>query len=106
MPRWWARYASGPAKPMTKSRSGAAQARKPAAMRRGSERGGESLGALARASSAPESACVSVSTRSCRPVAQPGLGVPHFGKIAHREAAVRGDHIDELVGLLSIGLAV
>jgi hypothetical protein len=46
---------------MTKSRSGAAAAKKPAAMRRGSERGGASFGAVARARSAPESAWVSVS---------------------------------------------
>jgi len=54
-------------KPMTKSRSGAAQAKKPAAMRRGSARGGASLGAVARASSAPESAWVSVSRRGMLP---------------------------------------
>ena len=52
---------TGPPKPATKSRSGAAQAKNPAAMRRGIERGGASLGAVARASSAPDSACVSVS---------------------------------------------
>jgi hypothetical protein len=46
---------------MTKSRSGAAQARKPAAMRRASAPGGASRGAVARASNAPERACVSVS---------------------------------------------
>jgi hypothetical protein len=48
---------------MTKSRSGAAQAKNPAAMRRSSERGGASFGAVARASSAPASAWVSVSRR-------------------------------------------
>jgi hypothetical protein len=46
---------------VTKSRSGAAQAKKPAAMRRGMERGAAPFGSVARASSAPESACVSVS---------------------------------------------
>ena len=46
---------------MTKSRSGAAQAKKPAATRRGIERGGTSLGAVARATNAPESAWVKVS---------------------------------------------
>jgi hypothetical protein len=45
-----------PNQPVTKSRSGAAQARNPAAMRRGSERGGAFLDCVARASSAPESA--------------------------------------------------
>jgi hypothetical protein len=60
-PRWVSRYSTGPTKPMTKSRSGAAQAKKPAAMRRGSARGGESFGAVARASNAPDSACVRVS---------------------------------------------
>jgi len=50
-------------KPMTKSRSGAAHAKKPAAMRLGSEPGGASFDAVARASSAPESAWVSVSRR-------------------------------------------
>ena len=44
------------------SRSGAAQAKKAAAMRRGSERGARPFGAVARASSAPERAWVSVSS--------------------------------------------
>jgi hypothetical protein len=61
-PRWFSRYAAGPNQAVTKSRSGAAQAKKPAAMRRGSERGGASFAAVALASSAPESACVSVSS--------------------------------------------
>jgi hypothetical protein len=51
----------GPMKPMMKSRSGAAAAKKPAATRRGVERGGASLRAVARPRSAPESAWVSVS---------------------------------------------
>jgi hypothetical protein len=46
---------------MRKSRSGAAQARKPAATRRDRERGAASFGAVARARSAPERAWVSVS---------------------------------------------
>jgi hypothetical protein len=46
---------------MTKSRSGDAQAKKPAATRRGVERGGASVGAVARASSAPDRAWVRVS---------------------------------------------
>jgi hypothetical protein len=50
-----------PDEPMTKSRSGAAQAKKPAATRRGVERGGASVRAVARAISAPESAWVRVS---------------------------------------------
>jgi len=62
-PRCVSRYSTGPMKPMTKSRSGAAHAKKPAAMRLGSERGGASFDAVARASSAPESAWVSVSRR-------------------------------------------
>jgi hypothetical protein len=62
-PRCVSRYSTGPMKPMTKSRSGAAQAKKPAAMRLGSERGGASFDAVACASSAPESAWVSVSRR-------------------------------------------
>jgi hypothetical protein len=41
---------------MTKSRSGAAQAKKPAATLRGMERGGASFGAVARASNAPDNA--------------------------------------------------
>jgi len=65
-PRWFARYSTGPTKATTKSRSGAAQAKNPAAMRRGSERGGASFGAVARASSAPESAWVRVSTGMVR----------------------------------------
>src|SRR5882762_5926196 len=69
-PRWFARYSTGPTKATTKSRSGAAQAKNPAAMRRGNARGGASFGAVARARSAPESAWVRVSTtgsrRSCR----------------------------------------
>jgi len=43
------------------SRSGAAQAKKPAAMRRGRDFGGASFGAVARARSAPDSAWVKVS---------------------------------------------
>jgi len=54
-------YSTGPTKPMTKSRSGDAAAKKPAATRRGSERGGAPFGAVARASNAPERACVRVS---------------------------------------------
>ena len=56
---------TGPPKPATKSRSGAAQAKKPAAMRLGVECGGASFRAVARASSAPECACVSVSMFYC-----------------------------------------
>jgi hypothetical protein len=41
---------------MMKSRSGAAQAKNPAATRRGIVRGGALLGAVARANSAPERA--------------------------------------------------
>jgi hypothetical protein len=47
---------TGPPKLATKSRSGAAQAKKPAAIQRGSERGGAAFDAVARASSAPDSA--------------------------------------------------
>jgi hypothetical protein len=61
-PRWFSRYATGPNQPTTKSRSGAAQAKKPAAMRRGSERGGAFFDAVARASKAPDNAWVSVSS--------------------------------------------
>ena len=57
----WSRYSTGPTKPMTKSRSGAAQAKNPAATRRGIERGGALADAVARATSAPDSAWVSVS---------------------------------------------
>src|SRR5919109_2503178 len=53
-------YSTGPTIPATKSRSGAAQAKKPAATRRGIARGA-SAGAITRPSSAPESACVKVS---------------------------------------------
>src|SRR5688572_22960899 len=58
---------------MTKSRSGNVQAKNPAAIRRGSERAGASRGAVARARSAPESACVRVST-SERPRALEPVG--------------------------------
>src|SRR5919197_2535602 len=59
-PRWLRMYSTGPTKPATKSRSGAAQAKNPAAMRRGIARGA-STGAITRPSSAPDSACVKVS---------------------------------------------
>src|SRR5436190_1678914 len=73
------RYSTGPMNATTKSMSGNAQAKKPAAIRRGSERGGASRGAVARARSAPDSAWVRVSTsgqpRALEPV---GAGEPLF----------------------------
>src|SRR5215467_3689699 len=59
--------ATGPNRPATTSRSGDAHARNPAAMRRRSDAGAASFGAVARASNAPDSACVRVSTDAdCR----------------------------------------
>src|SRR5262245_63704606 len=91
---------------MTKSRSGAAQAKKPAAMRRGIDRGGASLGAVARASNAPESACVSVSTARSLLAAEPRHGVLQGREIAHVDAVVAAQQIDELVRLLCLARAV
>src|SRR6266853_155544 len=87
-PRWFSRYSTGPAKATTKSRSGAAQAKNPAATRRGSDRGGASFGAVARARSAPESAWVRVSTgRDRRPSRRPG----RFRRLIHFDAGLLHD---------------
>src|SRR4029077_2301603 len=59
-PRWLRMYSTGPAKPATKSRAGAAHAKNPAATRRGIARGA-AAGAIRRPSRAPDSACVRVS---------------------------------------------
>src|SRR5580765_8865994 len=65
-------------------------------MRRGSERGGAPLAAVARASSAPDRAWVRVSSSG---FPQPADRVVQAGEIAHVDAAVRGYDVDEVVGL-------
>src|SRR5689334_7585381 len=101
-PRWLRMYATGPLKPTTKSRSGEAHAKKPAAMRRMIALGGASLLTVARASSAPDKAWVRVSIRGsgCALLAlcvlhvhlRVGAMCRRFGIAdVHRQAHVRKD---------------